>query len=441
MKCYLFIDNFRGFANTYIPISNVNFFVGENSTGKTSVLALLKLLSGPRFFFQTELADQEVSLGPFSDMVSAHSEDKTFFRVGVVLQRESEQKKEQGVGMGWLCTFLQQEGMPVLFSYTLCRGSEMLFLRFEGNHVHFRKETYPTSHSADEILKTLLPQWIDEHCGTSGTYDTITLPAEFPGRLPLMAAMSVITQSPFREENATKHDAPAVPLLNVVMLPEVIWIAPIRTKPRRTYDEPSLSFSPEGGHTPYVIRKMLGSKAEAKKFHAFMKHVGKASGLFQDVRIKNFGKGATAPFEVDVVLDGKGLSLSTVGYGVSQSLPVLVEILARGPGTWLAIQQPEVHLHPRAQAALGEVLFEMAARYSQVFLVETHSDFTIDRFRMNYRTERADKPEGQVLFFERREKHNVVTSLPISASGDFPTDQPQRYRDFFVKEEMRLLGI
>jgi predicted ATPase len=186
---------------------------------------------------------------------------------------------------------------------------------------------------------------------------------------------------------------------------------------------------------------MLGSKAEAKKFHAFMKHVGKASGLFQDVRIKNFGKGATAPFEVDVVLDGKGLSLSTVGYGVSQSLPVLVEILARGPGTWLAIQQPEVHLHPRAQAALGEVLFEMAARYSQVFLVETHSDFTIDRFRMNYRTERADKPEGQVLFFERREKHNVVTSLPISASGDFPTDQPQRYRDFFVKEEMRLLGI
>jgi predicted ATPase len=166
-----------------------------------------------------------------------------------------------------------------------------------------------------------------------------------------------------------------------------------------------------------------------------------ASGLFQDVRIKNYGRGATAPFEVDIVLDGKALNLSTVGYGVSQSLPVLVELLARGRGTWFAIQQPEVHLHPRAQAALGDVFFEMAAREDKVFLVETHSDFTIDRFRMNYRSARSDKPDSQVLFFERRDKHNVVTPLAIDKSGDLPTDQPQGYRDFFVKEEMRLLGI
>ena len=50
MKYYIFVDNFRGFRDTCIPITDVNFLVGENSTGKTSILGLLKLLAGPRFF-------------------------------------------------------------------------------------------------------------------------------------------------------------------------------------------------------------------------------------------------------------------------------------------------------------------------------------------------------------------------------------------------------
>jgi predicted ATPase len=186
---------------------------------------------------------------------------------------------------------------------------------------------------------------------------------------------------------------------------------------------------------------MLKSKSVAGDFRRFICKVGKATGLFEDVTIRNFGKGATAPFEVDIVLDGKGLNLSTVGYGVSQILPVLVELLDRRHGTWFAIQQPEVHLHPRAQAALGDVFFEMAALEHKFFLIETHSDFMIDRFRVQYRAKRSDKPEGQVLFFERRDKHNVVTPLPFDGSGELPADQPSTYRDFFVREQMSLLGL
>ena len=83
----------------------------------------------------------------------------------------------------------------------------------------------------------------------------------------------------------------------------------------------------------------------------------------------------------------------------------------------------------------------MAATEKKRFLVETHSDFTIDRFRMNYKTARgADKPDSQILFFERREKHNVVTPLQIDKSGDVTANQPDSYREFFVREELRLLG-
>jgi predicted ATPase len=178
------------------------------------------------------------------------------------------------------------------------------------------------------------------------------------------------------------------------------------------------------------------------KFRDFIEKVGKASGLFQDVRIRNFGRGANVPFELDIVLDGKALNISNVGYGISQALPVLVEALARPHGTWFAIQQPEVHLHPRAQAALGDVFFELAAEDHKVFLVETHSDFTIDRFRMNYKNaRRVNKPDSQILFFERRDKHNMVTHVPIGKTGELPTDQPENYRQFFIREQMNLLGM
>ena len=115
--------------------------------------------------------------------------------------------------------------------------------------------------------------------------------------------------------------------------------------------------------------------------------------------------------------------------------------MARPPNTWFAIQQPEVHLHPRAQASLGDVLFQTAVADQKRFLVETHSDFTIDRFRMNLREPRDIELSSQILFFERKEKHNTVTPLEIGERGELPAEQPDTYRDFFLREEMRVLEI
>jgi hypothetical protein len=60
---------------------------------------------------------------------------------------------------------------------------------------------------------------------------------------------------------------------------------------------------------------------------------------------------------------------------------------------------------------------------------------------MGYKAERRYKPESQILFFERRDKHNVVTPLSISESGELPADQPESYREFFVHEGIRLLSV
>ena len=88
-----------------------------------------------------------------------------------------------------------------------------------------------------------------------------------------------------------------------------------------------------------------------------------------------------------------------VGYGITQILPILVEIIHSGPTTFL-LQQPEVHLHPRGQAEFSTFLAKSVNKKKHSFLIETHSDYIIDRVRMSVR-DKIIKPEDvSILYFE-----------------------------------------
>jgi hypothetical protein len=446
MAKYLYVDNFRGFSDTYIPLLDVNFLVGENSTGKTSILDLLRTFHNPGIWFgQTPLGTQEVQLGHFKELVSAHSNNPTYFRIGLV---------DDGppAPSALLITYTEKAGLPKLSRFTCALGGKAVALRFEGPQLYAVISDLAKDHNS-ESLRHLMPNWVALQSDETTQWVEIKPPNDMPNwswsRTPLFIIMSLMTQSLSQEaKEGTKKDTETTANEIPFILPPrmglgIVWIGPIRTRARRTYDAPNTSFSPAGSHTPYVIRRMLESSEEATKFTEFMDRVGKASHLFESIKIRPFGDAndPTVPFEVDAVLDQKALNLSWMGYGVSQSLPIFVELLDRPKGTWFAIQQPEVHLHPRAQASLGDVFFEMATRDNKRFVIETHSDFTIDRFRLNYRKKIAQKPASQILFFERHRKRNIVTALPIGPNGDLPAEQPRGYREFFVKEEMRLLGI
>src|ERR1035437_5032678 len=404
---YLFLDNFRGFSKASIPLVDVNFLVGENSTGKTSLLTMFRMFSNPRLFMGSEFSGEDITLGHFNDMVSAHARDQSYFRLGVVEDYPLD-KNGKSAATGTLFTYTEERGLPRISRLTCLIMGREVSLRFDGDRVSYKNEVVPHCDSAMQVNERI-PVWSADHCGPGTGFAELKKPDEVrQGQYPLFMVLSF----------AASFAAADAKGFNVFMPqsgPPVVWIAPIRTAPRRTYDEPHTAFSSEGSHTPYVIRRMLSSEVEARRFRDFIGRIGKASGLFQKIEIKCFGDPADAisPFEVDAYLDDKALSLGWLGYGVSQSLPIFVELLDRKAGSWFAIQQPEVHLHPRAQACLGDVFFDMAVRDEKKFLIETHSDFTIDRFRMNYRRKRSKKdiatlPKGQVLFFERRDGSNVV---------------------------------
>lgn len=440
---YLYLDNFRGFQNALIPLRNVTFCVGENSSGKTSFLSAINLLSSHRFWFDQSFEGAETGFGHFSDYVSVASTDQSYFRMGVVesiaSRPDGKSRMDERAIRAYLFTYVEKDGAPQLFSCTTNFGDGTVTLYFSDQEIRYRVKAEKKLTALDQIGVRFFRKWAaiqDDRSlvGTKKIGDEAVKQGYMPALYALSIALSEVTRQ--RSGKASPRFFPETPFAA-----EAAWIAPIRTKPRRTYDEVKREFSPEGMHVPYLIKRLLDEGEKSKRFEKFLRRFGVESGLFRDVRIHKFGSASSSPFELEIVLESLPLNISSVGYGVSQGLPVMVEAFARGPGSLFAIQQPEVHLHPRAQASFGEMVFELASNERKRFIVETHSDFMIDRFRISQRESKKRKVESQVLFFERVSGKNVVASIPISDDGELADQQPKKYREFFLKEGLRVIGV
>ena len=70
------------------------------------------------------------------------------------------------------------------------------------------------------------------------------------------------------------------------------------------------------------------------------------------------------------------VSIADVGFGVSQTLPVVVASAPRSQEQLVYIEQPEIHLHPRGQVAMARLLVNAARRGARV-VAETHSSLIL----------------------------------------------------------------
>jgi predicted ATPase len=192
-----------------------------------------------------------------------------------------------------------------------------------------------------------------------------------------------------------------------------------------------------------MVLAALSRSAEKKKWvdlQEALQDFGAKSGLFEEIEIVNKGKKESDPFQIGVKTGGPAFNLIDVGYGVSQALPILVDILRRAPlsGIFL-LQQPEVHLHPQAQAELGTFFAALAGKHTR-FVIETHSDYLVDRVRMEVRRKRLNPGDVSLLYFERGRHGAMIHNLELDRNGSI-TNPPPGYRQFFLKEEMDLLGV
>lgn len=79
------------------------------------------------------------------------------------------------------------------------------------------------------------------------------------------------------------------------------------------------------------------------------------------------------------------------------------------------------------------------------FIVETHSDYMIDRFRLRTRRSFDEgkilSDQFQVVYFEKKKLGNELHIIEINPDGTYSENQPKGFRDFFIKEQLNLLEL
>ena len=107
-------------------------------------------------------------------------------------------------------------------------------------------------------------------------------------------------------------------------------------------------------------------------------------------------------------------------------------------GATFLLQQPEVNVHPSAQARLAQMMAESPHR----FVIETHSDHLIDRFRICVMEEMLAPDELRIAYFQREPEREAASIYNISVDEAGNLDgAPAGYRTFFMDEADRLLGF
>lgn len=130
--------------------------------------------------------------------------------------------------------------------------------------------------------------------------------------------------------------------------------------------------------------------------------------------------------------------LTNVGVGVSQVLPIVVSALLAPRTSLLIFEQPELHLHPRVQARIADFFVALMMDGKQC-LVETHSEYMIDRLRRRIAEQKSEEIRRKVsiYFTEKLGDNTVCRPIKLNKYGSVE-NWP---KDFFDQSQMETRRI
>jgi len=226
-------------------------------------------------------------------------------------------------------------------------------------------------------------------------------------------------------------------------LQKIVHIGPIRPLPERTYiirDTDQPRFEREGLKGWYTfLRDRLGQTDQAVLIADWMRRLGLADGV-RVIADKDNRPVTRSQVSVDDKVEG--VNIKDIGFGASQVLPVIVAAVLTEPDSLVIVEQPELHLHPRAQAELADLFIEIVSRgprsSAPAFLIETHSENLLLRFRVRLAQTTAYEDQELKLrqedfgaiFVERGDLKASVEAIEFDELGAY-VQQPKGFVEFF----------
>ncbi|MGJ7441048.1 AAA family ATPase [Aquipuribacter sp. MA13-6] len=152
------------------------------------------------------------------------------------------------------------------------------------------------------------------------------------------------------------------------------------------------------------------------------------------------GDGDDAAFGLALRHSGGGerVELPDVGFGVSQLLPLVVQLIASRERTIL-IEEPEAHVHPRLQSILADLFIESAQEYGNVLVVETHSEPVLLRLQRRIAEQRLDPSDLSVTHVRRSHFASTLDKVGVDDDGQLDYQWPGGFFDNRMDDLVALL--
>lgn len=441
------LESFKAFEQVKADIRPITIFIGPNNSGKSSILGAPKLLAQTIISF-----DRKVPLllngvfgdfGTYKDVIHSH-ETKKLLKINFNMMVDAGPPRHGDSSE----SRFKDVGINLIFKYRPIR-KEIILNKFQISTAE--KLLLETKYSEDSERQLL--EKVGKFTIPVAHKSLVSDALDFRKFIPFTVLMGRLVDrlKETAPEIATKLEMLrhriwlATDLSNSLyrQLAKVEYVGAMRIPPARTYlysGERAEKVGASGENAINIL--VMDSLRKGIKSNNILDSTKKwliNAGLVNDIKIESI---SDRYYEVHLQHpDSQEYSnFADVGYGISQIIPVLVAGYNLPSNSTLIIEEPEIHLHPRAQAELGSYFFDLYKSKKQS-LIETHSEHLILRLQQ-YVANGDINPKDIVFYYVHSEdKNKTIKKFTLDELGRFKEPWPNGFFPDTLIEATKLSKI
>jgi predicted ATPase len=425
----LSFTNFKSWPKAELTLAPITGLFGTNSSGKTSLLQFLLMLKQTK-----EATDRALSL----DL------NGVYVQLGTI--RDAIHKHDETRGIGLELTFAPGDKTTVIDTTSRRRlvvaESEEITLSADisAHDMAPRADriAYALGHAtfALELTRKEDREFGLAARGTTGAFKfarTRGRPPALPGPIKSYAfpdqARTNFQNAAFLADLEAAYEAE---------MDRLFYLGPLRDYPQRDYLWARSRPTDVGKRGEKAIDAILAATtahetrnlkphARLLSFQQIIAHWLREMGLIHSFAVEEIKRGSNRwQAKVTTRRGGAEVLLTDVGFGVSQVLPVITLLYHVPEGATVILEQPEIHLHPLAQAHLADVIISAAQRRRVQVIVESHSEHLLLRLQRRIAEEVVRKDEVALYFCDATEGVSRLGGLELDLFGRI-TNWPQHF--------------
>jgi len=428
------IENFKCYEKMSFRTSKITLLTGANSSGKSSLLySVLGTIQSGEFPFQFSPNGKYVNMGDFEEIVHNHKIDNH-----IKIDFEGNESG-QYISTVWKIDSLRN--LPTL--HKLVAKADFYELKIEKirkydiTFEYFKEKDEFHSARSPEFIKKILAI-IEEDSESKSVKEKINSYSSIKNKISFKFNNFDELEKILRRAEYHYLQSAVINLKKFFTEYDnkLNYISSFRLFPERTYYETSKSDLKVGKFGENYEDQIISWETSKSSKYKELVEILKELGLLHEIKSKRIDGGR---FEILIRSQPNGVwsSLSDVGFGISQFLPIIVADLQLGRNSILFIAQPEIHLHPKVQALFGDYIVNRILKDSKRYIIETHSEYLINRIRLALAKKDISEDDVEAYYIENNGIKAKDYHLKFLKNGQIK-NAPKSFFDTYMIDVMNI---